>query len=224
MGIKSKLPREFWAVNASNLFERGAYYGMLAVFSYHLVYNVGIESWMVGILTGVSMGLINFLPLISTAIASKYGFKKILLFSYITLAAGYLILGFGYSFVLIFLAVIIMGLGSGFEKALIAASISHSSDEKNRDYAFNIYYWVINLGAFFIPLSITFLFLPENYGSVFFLMALFIICSFLIIILSYKNPVKPDPSIPIFEAVKNLKVIFKDPKFAYFLIILLLVR
>lgn len=219
MGIKSKLPREFWAVNASNLFERGAYYGMLAVFSYHLVYNVGIESWMVGILTGVSMGLINFLPLISTAIASKYGFKKILLFSYITLAAGYLILGFGYSFVLIFLAVIIMGLGSGFEKALIAASISHSSDEKNRDYAFNIYYWVINLGAFFIPLSITFLFLPENYGSVFFLMALFIICSFLIIILSYKNPVKPDPSIPIFEAVKNLKVIFKDPKFAYFLII-----
>jgi dipeptide/tripeptide permease len=47
---KTVLPREFWAVNASNLFERGAYYGMLAVFSYHLVYNVGIESWMVGIL------------------------------------------------------------------------------------------------------------------------------------------------------------------------------
>jgi len=219
MGKKSKLPREFWAVNASNLFERGAYYGMLAVFSYHLVYNVGIESWMVGILTGISMGLINFLPLISTALASKYGFKKILLFSYITLAVGYITLGFGYSFVLIFLAVIIMGFGSGFEKALIAASISHSSDEKNRDYAFNIYYWVINFGAFFIPLSITFLFLPENYGSVFFLMALFVVCSFLIIFLSYRNPVKPDPSIPIFEAVKNLKVIFKDPKFAYVLII-----
>ena len=162
MGKKTKLPREFWAVNASNLLERGAYYGMLAVFSYHLVYNVGIESWMVGILTGLSMGLINFLPLISTAIAKKYGFKKILLFSYITLAIGYITLGFGYSIVLIFLAVIIMGLGSGFEKALIAASISHSSDDKNRDYAFNIYYWVINFGAFFIPLSITFLFTPEN--------------------------------------------------------------
>jgi len=219
MGKKPKLPREFWAVNASNLFERGAYYGMLAVFSYHLVYNVGVESWMVGILTGISMGLINFLPLISTALASKYGFKKILLFSYITLAVGYITLGFGASLILIILAVIIMGLGSGFEKALIAASISHSSDEKNRDYAFNIYYWVINFGAFFIPLSITFLFVPENYGSVFFLMALFIICSFLIIFLSYKNPVKPDPSIPTFEAVKNLKVIFKDPKFAYVLII-----
>jgi dipeptide/tripeptide permease len=219
MGKKLKLPREFWAVNVSNLFERGAYYGMLAIFSYHLVYNVGIESWMVGILTGISMGLINFLPLISTALASKYGFKKILLFSYITLVFGYIILGFGYSLVLIFLAIIIMGLGSGFEKALIAASISHSSDEKNRDYAFNIYYWVINFGAFFIPLSITFLFLPENYGSVFFLMALFVICSFLIIFLSYKNPVEPNPSIPIFEAVKNLKVIFKDPKFFYVLII-----
>jgi dipeptide/tripeptide permease len=219
MSKKTKLPREFWAVNASNLFERGAYYGMLAVFSYHLVYNVGIESWMVGILTGISMGLINFLPLISTALASKYGFKKILLFSYITLAVGYITLGFGYSFVLILLAVIIMGLGSGFEKALIAASISHSSDEKNRDYAFNIYYWVINFGAFFVPLSITFLFVPENYGSVFFLMAFFIICSFLIIFLSYKNPVEPDSSISTFEAFKNLKVIFKDPKFAYVLII-----
>ncbi len=219
MGKKTKLPREFWAVNASNLLERGAYYGMLAVFSYHLVYNIGIESWMVGILTGISMGLINFIPLISTALASKYGFKKILLFSYTTLALGYITLGFGYSFLLIFLAVIIMGLGSGFEKALIAASISHSSDEKNRDYAFNIYYWVINFGAFFIPISITFLFVPENYGSVFFLMALFILCSFLIILLSYKNPVEPDPSISTLKAVKNLKVIFKDPKFAIVLLI-----
>jgi len=219
MGKKTKLPREFWAVNASNLFERGAYYGMLAVFSYHLVYNVGIESWMVGILTGISMGLINFLPLISTALASKYGFKKILLLSYITLGVGYIVLGFGYSVLLIFLAVIIMGTGSGFEKALIAASISHSSDEKNRNYAFNIYYWIINFGAFFIPLSLIFLFVPKNYGSVFFLMAFFILCSFLIILLSYKNPIKPDPSIPALKAVKNLKVIFKDPKFIYALII-----
>lgn len=216
---KSKLPREFWSVNASNLFERGAYYGMLAVFSYHLVYNVGIEGWMVGILTGISMGLINFLPLISTALASKYGFKKILLFSYLTLGLGYVVLGFGYSIALIFLAVIIMGFGSGFEKALIAASISHSSNEKNREYAFNVYYWVINIGAFFIPLSITFLFVPKNYGSVFFLMAAFIVCSFIVILLSYRNPVKPDPSIPSLDAVKNLKVIFKDPKFVTFLII-----
>jgi len=219
MGKKTKLPREFWAVNASNLFERGAYYGMLAVFSYHLIYNVGIESWTVGILTGISMGMINFLPLISTALASKYGFKKLLLFSYATLAVGYIVLGFGYSLALIFLAIIIMGTGSGFEKALIAASISHSSDEKNRDYAFNVYYWVVNFGAFFIPLSLTFLFVPANYGSVFFLMALFIVCSFLIIFLSYKNPIEPDHSISALKSVKNLKVLFKDPKFAYVLII-----
>jgi MFS family permease len=219
MSKKSKLPREFWAVNASNLFERGAYYGMLAVFSYHLVYNVGLESWMVGILTGISMGLINFLPLISTALASKYGFKKLLLFSYITLGVGYVVLGFGYTFALIFLAIIIMGTGSGFEKALIAASISHSSNEKNRLLAFHIYYWIINIGAFFIPLSIVFLFTPDNYGSVFFLMAFFILCSFLIILLSYRNPVKPDPSVPALKAVKNLKVIFEDPKFVYLLLI-----
>lgn len=217
--MRSKLPREFWAVNASNLFERGAYYGMLAVFSYHLVYNLGIESWMVGILTGLSMGLINFLPLISTAIASKYGFKKILLFSYITLAVGYITLGFGYNLALIFIAVIIMGLGSGFEKALIAASISHSSDEKNRDYAFNVYYWVINIGAFLIPMSITFLFTPKNYGSVFFLMGFFVLSSFMIILLAYKNPVKPDRSLPVLDAVKNLKVIFKDKKFLLVLLI-----
>lgn len=216
---KGKLPRVFWAVNVSNLFERGAYYGMLAVFSYHLVYNVGIESWTVGILSAISMALINFLPLVSTALASKFGFKKLLLFSYITLGLGYVALGFGYSLVLIVLAVVIMGTGSGFEKALIAASISHSSDEKNRDYAFNIYYWVINIGSFSIPFIITFLFVPAEYGSVFFLMALFIVCSFLVILLSYKNPVQPNPSISALQAAKGLKVIFTDPKFAYFLLI-----
>jgi proton-dependent oligopeptide transporter, POT family len=215
----NKLPREFWSVNFSNLFERGAYYGMAAVAAYHFNTNIGIPSWIVGIFLTISMVMINFLPLISTALASKYGFKKILLASYATLFLGYIFLGFGYTIVLVGLAYIVMGLGSGFEKALIAASISHSSTEKNRVFAFNVYYWVINTGAFAIPLSLTFFFAPENYGGVFFLMALFVSCSFLIILLSYKNPIKPDPSVPAFKAVKGLKVIFKDPKFAIVLII-----
>lgn len=216
---RKKLPREFWSVNFSNFFERGAYYGMYAVLYYHLLYNIGIESWIVGILGGISLGMINFLPLFSTALASKYGFKKILLCAYTTLAIGYVVLGLGHSLAIIVLAFIIMGTGSGFEKALIAASISHSADKKNRSHAFNIYYWVINIGAFAIPLSLVFIFTPADYGGVFFLMALFIVCSFLIILLSYKNPIEPDPSIPALKAVKELKVVFKDAKFAYALII-----
>ncbi len=120
---------------------------------------------------------------------------------------------------MIALAIVIMGLGSGFEKALIAASISHSADKQNRDYAFNIYYWVINIGAFSIPMSLHFIFTPPEYGGVFFLMALFIVCSFLIILLSYRNPIQPDPTIPAFKAVKNLKIIFKDRRFVYVLLI-----
>ncbi|MDG6219479.1 MAG: MFS transporter, partial [Candidatus Thermoplasmatota archaeon] len=216
---KHKLPREFWSVNASNLFERGAYYGMTAIAAYHFNTNVGIPSWIIGIFLTISMVMINFLPLFSTALASKYGFKKILLASYFTLFLGYIFLGLGYTIVLVGLAYVVMGFGSGFEKALIAASISHSSDEENRVFAFNVYYWVINTGAFAIPLSLTFLFTPADYGGVFFLMSLFVACSFLIILLSYKNPVQPDPSVPALKAVKGLKIIFKDPKFAIVLII-----
>lgn len=215
---QKKLPREFWAVNFSNLFERGAYYGMTAVAAYHFNTNIGIPSWIVGIYLTISMVMINFLPLISTALASKYGFKKILLASYTTLFIGYIFLGLGYTILLVGLAYVVMGLGSGFEKALIAASISHSSDEKNRVFAFNVYYWVINTGAFIVPLSITFLFAPADFVNVFFLMSLFVACSFLIILLSYKNPIKPDPSVPAFKAVKDLKVISEDPKFAMVLI------
>jgi proton-dependent oligopeptide transporter, POT family len=215
---QKKLPREFWSVNFSNLFERGAYYGMAAIAAYHFNTNVGIPSWIVGIFLTISMVMINFLPLISTALASKYGFKKILLASYATLVIGYIFLGLGHTIVLVGLAYVVMGLGSGFEKALIAASISHSSDEENRVFAFNVYYWVINTGAFIVPLSLTFLFAPEHYGGVFFLMSLFVACSFLIILLSYKNPIQPDPSVPALRAVKGLKVIFQDTKFALVLI------
>jgi proton-dependent oligopeptide transporter, POT family len=216
---KKKLPREFWSVNFSNLFERGAYYGMTAVAAYHFNTNLGIPSWIVGIYLTISMVMINFLPLISTALASKYGFKKILLASYTTLFIGYIFLGLGNTIILVGLAYVVMGFGSGFEKALIAASISHSSDEDNRVFAFNVYYWIINTGAFIVPLSITFLFAPVNFGTVFFLMALFIACSFTIILTSYKNPIEPDPSVPAFKAVKGLKVIFKDPKFAIVLLL-----
>ncbi|MEA3458859.1 MAG: hypothetical protein U9R21_09315, partial [Candidatus Thermoplasmatota archaeon] len=50
-------------------------------------------------------------------------------------------------------------------------------------------------------------------------MAFFILCSFLVIFLSYKNPVEADHSLPVLDAVKNLKVIFQNPKFFYVLII-----
>ncbi len=216
---EQKLPRECWAVNFSNLFERGAYYGMTAIAAYHFRFNIGIPAWIVGLFLTISMVMINFLPLISTALASKYGFKKILLASYTTLFIGYIFLGFGHTVVLVGLAYVVMGLGSGFEKALIAASISHSSNEENRIFAFNVYYMVINIGAAAVPVSLWFLFAPADYGGVFFLMSLFVACSFIIILTSYKNPVEPDPSVPALKAVKELKIIFGDPRFAMVLII-----
>ena len=93
-----KFPRAFWVANTMELFERWAWYGLFMVLAIYLTASkdtgaLGFTQVQKGYLMGTVVAILYFLPVITGAIADKYGYRKVLIVSYIILLSGYLMMG-----------------------------------------------------------------------------------------------------------------------------------
>ena len=75
-------------------FERGSYYGVMSVLSVYLVLStkdggLGFSKESVGVIKSTITPLLYLLPIISGAIADRYGYKKTLMFAFIVMSSGY---------------------------------------------------------------------------------------------------------------------------------------
>ena len=91
--IKS-FPRTFWIANTMELFERWAYYGMFTVLSVYLTDPVstgglGFSQEQRGVMQAIVTGILYLLPIAGGAIADRFGFRKVLIAAFVTLASGY---------------------------------------------------------------------------------------------------------------------------------------
>jgi len=150
--IFSKYSPQFWLVIIFEFFERGSYYGMMSFLSVYFSDTLNIPKENVGIIKGVIQPLLYFLPILSGAIADRFGYRKMLLIAFSLLGGGYFLTSQMTSYSWVFLSLVIMGVGAGIFKPIISGTIASVTDETNSTQAFGIYYWAINLGAFLFPL------------------------------------------------------------------------
>ncbi|MEW5760514.1 MAG: MFS transporter [Candidatus Thermoplasmatota archaeon] len=211
--------KTFWLVNILELLERGAYYGMMAVFSYHLAYNASIPTWMIGLLFTVLMPLLYFVPIIAASIAEKYGYKNVLIFAFICLIIAYFSIGFFTSIIAIFLFIVILGIGAGSFKPMVSATIAHVTLKEQRNLGYSIYYWMINLGAFTVPLLIGITIPEANYYLAFFLASFLITINLLLTIFLFKEPKEKDIEKGLGIALKSAVLILRDIRFLLLLLI-----
>lgn len=151
-GFFTKFSGQFWLVVMFEFFERGAYYGMMSFISQYFVDSLGFPKENVGIIKGVIQPLLYFLPILSGAIADRFGYRKVLMVAFTLLGGGYFLTSQMTSYTAVFAALVIMGFGAGTFKPLISGTIAKITDESNSTQAFGIYYWSINMGAFLFPL------------------------------------------------------------------------
>jgi len=149
---KKKFPPLFWLVVLFEFFERGAYYGMMSFISVYFVNVLDFPKESVGVIKGVIQPLLYFLPIISGALADRFGYRKLLMIAFSLLGGGYFLTSQSTSYGGVFAALVIMGFGAGFFKPLISGVIAKVTDESNSTLGFGIFYWTINLGAFIFPL------------------------------------------------------------------------
>ncbi len=197
-------PRTFWTSNVMELFERAAYYGMNSVLAGYLTISVaegglGFDVQAVGFLQGIVYAVTYVLPILGGALADRYGYRRMLLFAFSMLTAGYFAAGYMSSYALVFLALMVMATGSGLFKPIISGTIARTTDERTSGFGFGIYYWMINLGAFLAPLVVSVL-KGFSWQHVFTASAFYCALMILPTLFVYREPPRP-------ESTKKLKVV-----------------
>jgi len=228
MSIFSKFPRTFWVANTIELFERWAWYGFFMLFANYLTGSSdmgGLEfsQSQKGMLMGVGTAILYFLPVLTGAIADKYGYKKVLLLAFIIYVSAFILLPLFSTFTGVFLMYLYLAVGAALFKPIILATVAKTTTDKTASIGFGIFYMMVNIGAFFGPL-ITMLFKGSSH-LIFYVSAGIIALNFLLLPF-YKEPgrdekKKNDQSLwqTFREIFQNMGSILKDGKFILFLCI-----
>lgn len=151
-GFFTRFSGQFWLVVLFEFIERGSYYGMMSFISVYFTEILNIPKENVGIIKGVIQPLLYFLPIISGAVADRFGYRRVLMLAFALLGGGYFLTSQATQYTTVFVALVVMGFGAGIFKPLISATIARVTDESTSTMGFGIYYWSINLGAFLFPL------------------------------------------------------------------------
>ncbi len=149
---RKKFPPTYWLVILFEFFERGSYYGMMSILSVYFTDELFFRKESVGIIKSTIQPLLYFLPIISGALADRFGYRKMLTLAFTFLGLGYFLTARVTDYGLVFLALVVMGVGAGLFKPIISGTIARVTDESNSTMGFGIFYWTINLGAFLFPL------------------------------------------------------------------------
>ena len=226
MGVFRKFPRTFWVVNTIELFERWAWYGFFMLFANYLTGSsdmgcLEFTQSQKGILMGVGTGILYFLPVLTGAIADRYGYKKVLALAFVIYTSAFILLPMFSTFTGVFLMYLYLALGAALFKPIISATIAKTTTDETASIGFGIYYMMVNIGAFFGPM-VTLLFKGSS-NLVFYVSAGIIALNF-VLLLFYKEPhrgvVQQTSLTRTFGGIfRNMFSIVKDLKFVVFLLI-----
>jgi dipeptide/tripeptide permease len=187
----SSFPGLFWLVIMFEFFERGSYYGMMSILSVYLTEHLHFAKESVGIIKGTIQPLLYFLPIISGALADRFGYRKMLMIAFSLLGMGYFLTAQATSYALVFGALVVMGFGAGTFKPIISGTIARVTDEENSTLGFGIFYWTINLGAFLFPLILVPILKKMDWSYVIIASAIGTAAMLIPTFFFYKDPVKP---------------------------------
>lgn len=202
----------FWLAIVFEFFERGAYYGMMSFLSVYLTEQLHFSKESVGLIKGTIQPLLYFLPILSGAIADRFGYRRTLLIAFSLLGGGYFLTSQVTSYTAVFLALVIMGLGAGIFKPIISSTIARTTDETTSSLGFGIYYWSINLGAFLFPLILV-PYLKNSFGprAVILASALATGSMLLPTLLAFRDPQRPKTTTKLLQTLANAFEIVYSP-------------
>lgn len=225
--VKS-FPRTFWVANTMELFERWAYYGMFAVLSVYLTDPVskgglGFSQEQRGVMQAVVTAILYLLPILGGAIADRFGFRKVLIAAFVTLASGYFAMGQFHAYAPVFLSFLIVAVGGAIFKPIIVATVSKTSPKGSDTLGFGIFYMIVNIGGFIGPWAASKM-RDINWEYVFMMCSAVIVLN-LLLLFFYKEPARENKkketlSQSLNQILTNTLIVLKDTKFVFFLVIM----
>ena len=182
----------FYVANVMEIFERLAWYGFFAVSSLYLTSPIrdgglGFTSVQRGILQGVIPFLLYLFPVITGALADRYGYRRTFMVAFAILTPGYFLLGQVTSFWMFFLVFLFVAVGAATFKPVVVGTVGRTTDDTNRGLGFGVFYTIVNVGGFIGPLVAGYL-RVISWDLVFVASSVWIAINFIPTIFFYKEP------------------------------------
>ena len=218
MSKRTPYPSVFWTANTIEVLERFAYYGIYMGFGIYMA-ELGYSKAELGIVQSIFLLFSYVVPLFSGTLADKYGFKKVLIISYLAYLPSILLLIYTKSFSGIALTMLSIGLAAGIFKPLISGTVRAVTDKTNKTLGFGIFYAMVNFGASIGPVIAGQL-RAISWNYAFMAAAGCIVFMLLITIFFYKEPEREEQTASLSDKLKEIWEVMLDTKFSVFLIIL----
>jgi MFS family permease len=219
-------PAAFYVANTMEIFERLAWYGMYTLLASYIMTpstqgGLGLGNTERGLIMGVVPFFLYLFPVVSGALADRFGYRKMFLLSFALMAPSYYFLGYAdnlASFMSIFM---LIALGAGIFKPVVIATISRSTDNTNRGLGFGIFYMMVNIGGFLGPVFAPII--QKNYGWqwVFIFAALWISINFIPALFFYKEPERQIKSGGLKQVFKEMQEVLGNTRLALLVVPLL---
>ncbi len=218
MKKRTPFPPVFWIANGIEILERFAYYGIYFGFGIYME-HLGYSRGQLGIVQSIFLFMSYSIPVISGTFADRFGFKKVLIVSYLAYLPSVLLLLATKSFSGIVLTMLSIGLAAGIFKPLIAGTVRVTSDSTNKTLGFGIFYAMVNIGGTFGPIVAGHL-RAISWSYAFAAAAVAIVIMLLVTIFFYKEPPRQMEGTTLKTKFKEMGVALSDVKFAVFLVLL----
>jgi POT family proton-dependent oligopeptide transporter len=208
----------FWVANSVEVLERFAYYGIYMGFGIYMEY-LGYTKAQLGIIQSIFLLFSYAIPVVSGTFADRYGFKKVLIVSYLAYLPSILLLILTKSFSGIALTMLSIGLAAGIFKPLISGTVRAVTDKTNKTLGFGIFYAMVNVGASVGPVIAGRL-RAISWNYAFLAAAISIGVMLLLTIFFYKEPERKIEGVTLGKKFKDMLTALSDVKFLIFLVIL----
>ena len=93
---------------------------------------------------GVGTGILYFLPVLTGAIADRYGYKKVLALAFVIYTSAFIFLPMFSTFTGVFLMYLYLALGAALFKPIISATIAKTTTDETASIGFGIYYMMVS--------------------------------------------------------------------------------
>ncbi len=216
MKKRTSFPSVFWVANSVEVLERFAYYGIYMGFGIYMEY-LGYTKAQLGIVQSIFLLFSYVVPVISGTFADRFGFKKVLIVSYLAYLPSILLLIFTRSFSGIALTMLSIGLAAGIFKPLISGTVRAVTDKTNKTLGFGIFYAMVNVGASFGPIVAGKL-RAISWDYAFIAAAVSIGVMLLVTLLFYKEPEREMEGTTLKQKFRDMWTALSDIKFAAFLV------
>ncbi|MPY24147.1 peptide MFS transporter [Shewanella psychropiezotolerans] len=206
---RTPLPKTFFVANTMEIFERLAWYGFFTLSSLYMTSpsqqgGLGFSDQERGLLQGMIPFFLYLFPVITGALADRYGYRKMFLISYAIMCPSYFILGQVDSFAGFFIAFMGVALGAACFKPVVTGTVARTTDDTNRGLGFGIFYMMVNIGGFLGPFIAGYV-RAISWDWVFIMSSFWIAVNFIPALLFYKEPTDQNA-----QKGKPLKAVFAD--------------